>query len=97
MDAGSGGTFALFEHAISPRNSRAGCRRLLGRNQQGSAMVYYEDPAAAGDRENSQRRVAVEDCLLSAVTNEEPPLQPDSVAFGSDQMVEVINSVGKAR
>ena len=33
--------------------------------------------------------------MLSAVTNEEPPLQPNSAPFGYDQLLDVINSVGK--
>ena len=56
-------------------------------------MVYYEDPAAAGDLENTMRRVAVEDCLVSAVTNDEPPLHPDSVAIGPDRFVKVVDTI----
>ena len=51
--------------------------KLLGGTSPGGAMVYYEDPAAAGDLENTMRRVAVEECLVSAVTNDEPPLHPE--------------------
>ena len=61
---------------------------LLGKVAPASAMVYYED-----DLEFS-RKDAIEGCLVSAVTNGEPPLHPDSVAFEPDKVVDVINSVG---
>ena len=61
----------------------------------GSAIVHYEDPSAKGDIDNSLRRIAIEDCLMSAMTNDEPPLRPNSAPFGYDQLVDVINSVGE--
>jgi hypothetical protein len=61
----------------------------------GSAIVHYEDPSAKGDIDNSLRRTVIEDCLMSAMTNEQPPLHPDSAPFGYDQLVDVINSVGE--
>ena len=86
----------LYSSMDQPAEFGRWLQNLLGQQQPGGAMVYYEDPAAAGDLENSLRRVAVEDCLVSAVSNEEPPLHPDSVAFGPDRMVEVIDSVGNS-
>jgi hypothetical protein len=59
----------------------------------GSAIVHYEDPAAKGDVDNAIRRTVVEDCLMSAMTTEQPPLRPDSAPFGYNQLLDVINSL----
>ena len=85
----------LYSSTDEPADLVRWLEKLLGRNLGSSAIVHYEDPSAKGDLDNSIRRQVVEGCLLSAVTNEEPPLQPDSAPFGYDQLVDVINSVGK--
>ena len=85
----------LYSSTDEPAEFGRWLEKLLGRNLGSSAIVHYEDPSAKGDQDNSIRRQVVEGCLLSAVTNEEPPLQPDSAPFGYDQLLDVINSVGK--
>ncbi len=85
----------LYSSADQPAEFARWLERLLGRNLGSSAIVHYEDPSAKGDLDNSRRRQFVRDCLLFAMTNEEPPLEPDSSPFGYDQLVDVINSVGK--
>ena len=83
----------LYSSTDRPADFGHWLAKLLGGTSPGSAVVYYEDPAAAGDLENTMRRVAVEECLVSAVTNDEPPLHPDSVAIGPDRFVKVVDSV----
>ena len=85
----------LYSNTDQPPEFGRWLEKLLGRNLGSSAIVHYEDPSSKGDLDNSRRREVLEDCLLSAVTNEEPPLQPDSAPFGYDQLMDVINSVGK--
>jgi hypothetical protein len=85
----------LYSNTDQPAEFGRWLEKLLGRSLEGSAIVHYEDPSAKGDQDNSIRRQVVEGCLLSAVTNEEPPLQPDAAPFGYDQLLDVINSVGK--
>lgn len=83
----------LYSSIDRPADLGRWLAKFLGGASRGSAVVYYEDPAAAGDLENTMRRVAVEECLVSAVTNDEPPLHPDSVAIGPDRFVKVVDSV----
>jgi hypothetical protein len=85
----------IYSSTDEPAELGRWLEKLLGRHLGSSAIVHYEDPAAKGDAENSIRRQVVEGCLLEAVTTEEPPLQPDSAPFGYDQLIDVINSVGK--
>ena len=84
----------LYSSIDRPADFGGWLARLLGRASAGGAMVYYEDPAATGDLENKPRREAVFDCLVSAVTNDEPPLHPDYVAIGPDRFVKVVNRRG---
>jgi hypothetical protein len=85
----------LYSSADQAADLARWLEKLLGLSSGGCAIVHYEDPSAKGDLDNSRRREIVENCLLSAVTNEEPPLQPDSAPFGYDQLMDVIDSVGK--
>ena len=95
LDAGRRRDLCFIRTRTGLRNSRDGWNGFWAETSRSSAIVHYEDPSAKGDLDNSRRREVVEDCLLSAVTNEEPPLQPDSAPFGYDQLMDVINSVGK--
>jgi hypothetical protein len=85
----------LYSSVDRPADFGDWLARLLNGTSSGGAVVYYEDPAAAGDLENTMRRAAVEECLVSAVTSDEPPLYPDSIAIGPDRFVKVVDSVGR--
>jgi hypothetical protein len=86
---------ALYSSTEQPAEFARWLAKLLRVQPSSGAVVHYEDPTAKGDLDNSVRRMAVEDVLLSAMTNGEPPLHPDTAPFGYDQLLDVINSVGE--
>jgi hypothetical protein len=85
----------LYSSTDEPAEFGRWLEKLLGRNLGSSAIVHFEDPSAQGDLDNSTRSDVVREYLLKAVSNEEPPLRPDASKFGYNQLVEIIDSVGK--
>jgi hypothetical protein len=83
----------LYVSAEQPPEFARWLAKLLRINDSSGAVVYYEDPAAKGDLDNSVRRTAIEHVLASAMTSDMPPLHPDTAPFGYDQLIDVIKSV----
>ena len=83
----------LYVSAEQPPEFARWLAKLLRINDSSRAVVYYEDPAAKGDLDNSVRRTAIEHVLASAMTSDMPPLHPDTAPFGYDQLIDVIKSV----
>ena len=83
----------LYVSAEQPPEFARWLAKLLRIDNSSGAVVHYEDPAAKGDLDNSVRRTAIEHVLASAMTNDMPPLHPDTAPFGYDQLIDVIKSV----
>ncbi|MDE5461338.1 effector-associated domain EAD1-containing protein [Bradyrhizobium sp. CSS354] len=84
----------LFSSSDSASDFARWLSYQIGQNQATSnAIVHYEDPADRGDSGNRRRREAVEESLCGAISSKIPPLIPDSLPFGYQQLQEVIDSI----
>lgn len=85
----------LFSRNDHPSELAQWLGRQLGIDVTGknNAIVCYEDPVDKGDFENQVRRVVVEQSLRDAIALKEPPVRPDSLPFGYQQLQEIIDSI----
>ncbi len=85
----------LFSRSDRPADLAGWLAGLLGIALPASsnAIVCYEDPVDRGDLENPVRREAVETSLRNAIAMDRPPVSPDSVSFGYQQLQDVIDRV----
>jgi hypothetical protein len=83
----------IYSSAVRPPEFSRWLADILGLDpaDSGAAIVHYEDPTDFEDPDNAPRREILEETLVRALTYEK---RPDSVAFGSGQLPEVIDRIG---